>query len=215
MNKYFEGAGAPGPFETTSSQPAIRGESLDRYLGQVIKGLRLKNALTIADVAARADLSRGMLSKIENGLASCSLDSLSRIAKALGVNISTLFQEFEIAASSVNLVKRGTAKEVVRRGTKYNHKYRLISPDVGRKKRFEACVVVMDEQSVPHTEYEHRGIEFILMLEGSVDYRVGKEEFHLEPGDALTFDSRVPHGPLNAPTGIARLLSVQSEVDDK
>ena len=40
---------------------------LERYLGNAIRDLRQKHALTIADVAERAGISRGMLSKIENG----------------------------------------------------------------------------------------------------------------------------------------------------
>ena len=50
--------------------------SLDRHLGHAIRDQRLRNHLTIADVAALAGISRGMLSKIENGQASTSLDAL-------------------------------------------------------------------------------------------------------------------------------------------
>ena len=61
-------------------------ESLDRHLGQRIRDIRLRNKLTIADVAQIAELSPGMISKIENGQATASLDSLVNIANALGVS---------------------------------------------------------------------------------------------------------------------------------
>ncbi len=41
-------------------------QSLGTYLGSAIRQLRNQHRLTIADIADRAGISRGMLSKIEN-----------------------------------------------------------------------------------------------------------------------------------------------------
>ncbi|MFX6645116.1 helix-turn-helix transcriptional regulator, partial [Acinetobacter baumannii] len=65
---------------------------LERYLGNTIRELRRAHGLTIADISERADISRGMLSRIENGQTATSLDALSRIARALGVSLSALFK---------------------------------------------------------------------------------------------------------------------------
>ena len=56
---------------------------LERHLGHTIRELRQRQRLTIADVAAQAQISRGMLSKIENGQATSSLDTLLRLARVL------------------------------------------------------------------------------------------------------------------------------------
>ena len=40
--------------------------SLERYIGNTIRQLRQKHGLTIAEVCDRTNISRGMLSKIEN-----------------------------------------------------------------------------------------------------------------------------------------------------
>ncbi len=64
------------------------GRSLDDYLGKMIHALRRHDHLTIAEVADQAGISRGMLSKIENGQVSTSLDSLNKIAGALGVSLA-------------------------------------------------------------------------------------------------------------------------------
>jgi transcriptional regulator with XRE-family HTH domain len=58
--------------------------SLDRYIGNVVRELRLHDKLTINEVAAMAGISRGMVSKIENGQVSSSLETLSRLAQARG-----------------------------------------------------------------------------------------------------------------------------------
>ncbi|MEI7548498.1 MAG: helix-turn-helix transcriptional regulator, partial [Actinomycetota bacterium] len=58
----------------------------DRWasLGTAIRGLRLAVGLTMVELADRAGLSQPFLSQIENGRARPSMQSLYRIATALG-----------------------------------------------------------------------------------------------------------------------------------
>jgi transcriptional regulator with XRE-family HTH domain len=177
-------------------QPA-EGESrsLERYLGNVIRELRLKDHLTIADVAAQAGISRGMLSKIETGQASTSLDALSRIAQALGVSLAHLFRHYNIPSGGAQLVKSGEGMEVVRRGTRRGHTYHLLAYDKGPKKSFEPFLISMDDASEVFPSFEHPGTEFIYMLKGRIEYRHGQQTYLLEPGDALSFRGDIPHGP--------------------
>jgi transcriptional regulator with XRE-family HTH domain len=169
--------------------------ALDRHLGHAIRDQRLRNHLTIADVAALAGISRGMLSKIENGQASTSLDALRRIAHALGVTMSSLFRGFDTPTGGAQLVKRGEGMEVVRRGTKKGHTYHLLAYGQGPRKLFEPFLISMDDASEVFPTFEHPGTEFIHMLEGKIEYRHGNERYVLEPGDSLTFRGDVPHGP--------------------
>jgi transcriptional regulator with XRE-family HTH domain len=55
-------------------------QPLGAYLGSAIRQLRSRHGLTIADVADRAGISRGMLSKIENAQTATSLETLAQIA---------------------------------------------------------------------------------------------------------------------------------------
>jgi transcriptional regulator with XRE-family HTH domain len=170
-------------------------ESLDRHLGQRIRDIRLRNKLTIADVAQIAELSPGMISKIENGQATASLDSLVSIANALGVSIGSLFKNFGAPAGEARLVKSGEGMEVVRRGTSRGHTYHLLSFDQGPRKRFDPFLISMDDASEVFPTFEHDGTEFIHMLTGRLEYRHGDATYLLEPGDSLTFNGQVPHGP--------------------
>ena len=54
---------------------------------------------------------------------------------------------------------------------------------------------LIDNQSEVFPEFEHPGSEFIYMLEGRMDYRHGEQVYSLQPGDSLTFQGEVPHGP--------------------
>ncbi len=171
------------------------GRSLDDYLGKMIHALRRHDHLTIAEVADQAGISRGMLSKIENGQVSTSLDSLNKIAGALGVSLAHLFRYYNVPAGTAQLVKGGEAMEVVRRGTRRGHTYRLLAYDQGPKKLFEPFLVTMNDASEVFPSFEHPGTEFIYMLKGKLQYRHGTQTYLLNPGDSLTFRGDVPHGP--------------------
>ena len=119
------------PAEQRPGAVAANGKSLDRFIGNVIRELRLKDNLTIAEVAAQAGISRGMVSKIENGQVSTSLETLSKIAQALGVSLAHLFRHYNMPSGGAQLVKNGAGMEVVRRGTRRGHTYHLLAYDQG------------------------------------------------------------------------------------
>ena len=183
------------PPEQRPGAVALSGKSLDRFLGNVIRDLRLKDNLTIAEVAAQAGISRGMVSKIENGQVSTSLETLSKIAQALGVSLAHLFRHYNMPSGGAQLVKNGAGMEVVRRGTKRGHTYHLLAYDQGPRKAFEPFLITMDDASEVFPTFEHPGTEFIYMLKGKIEYRHGRQTYVLEPGDSLTFRGDIPHGP--------------------
>ena len=169
--------------------------SLERYLGTAIRDLRQRHGLTIAEVAEQVGISRGMLSKIENAQTATSLETLGKLASALGVSLSKLFRNYNMPDGGAQLVKQGDGMEVVRRGTKRGHTYHLLAYDQGPIKLFEPFLITMDDASEVFPTFEHPGIEFIYLLEGKLEYRHGKHTYLLEPGDSLSFRGEVPHGP--------------------
>lgn len=180
--------------DSTGVQSEVQ-NSLERYLGNAIRELRLKHSLTIAEVAEQIGISRGMLSKIENAQTSTSLETIAKLANAFGVSLSSLFRNYDIPAGGAQLVKSGQGMEVVRRGTKRGHTYHLLAYDQGPTKRFEPFLITMDDASEVFPTFEHPGLEFIYILEGRLEYRHGQHTYLLEPGDSLTFRGDIPHGP--------------------
>jgi transcriptional regulator with XRE-family HTH domain len=181
--------------ESENVKADIQNKSLGRHLGSTIRQLRLQHNLTIAAVAERAGISRGMLSKIENSLAATSLETLEQLANALGVTLSKLFQNYNLPMGAAQLVKKGEGMEVVRRGTRVGHTYQLLAYDQGPRKTFEPFLITLEDSCEEFSAFEHPGTEFIHMLEGILEYRVGEETFMLNSGDSLTFRGEIPHRP--------------------
>ena len=119
--------------QATGANDARR--NLERHIGQTVRKLRRQQNLTIAEIARKAHISSGMLSKIENSQTSASLDSLASLADALGTTLASLFTGFSSEEGGAQHVKSGHAPEVVRRGTKRGHTYHLLAIERGPRDR--------------------------------------------------------------------------------
>lgn len=181
---------------------------LDLYLGAAIRRERMRQGLKIADVAGLAAISKGMLSRIENAQVSTSLDTLQRLCDSLGLHLSNLFKDFDRPEGGAQHIKSGAGHEVVRRGTERGHTYHLLSYQQGPHKDIEPFLVSMDDASEVFPTFSHPGTEFIYMLKGRLEYRHGNNTYLLEPGDSLTFDAEIPHGPEKLTDVPINLLSI-------
>lgn len=180
---------------TTTTPPVTPGKALDRHIGATVHDLRSRRAMTIADLSRASGLSAGMLSKIENAQVSASLETLLSLAKALGVGVADLMHEFDARSGDAQFVPRNGGLEVIRRGTKKGHTYRLLFSHRGPHKPFEPFLVTLNDASEVFPSFKHEGLEFIHILKGRLRYRHGSQTFLLSPGDSITFDGDVPHGP--------------------
>jgi transcriptional regulator with XRE-family HTH domain len=169
--------------------------------------LRRRADLSIADLATAADMSPGMLSKIENGTISASLSSLGALSTALAVPITTLFAAHE-DRRDCSFVQAGHGVVIERRGTKVGHVYNLLGHSLRGDVVLEPYLITLKEDAVPYTGFQHDGVEFIYMLGGEVTYRHADQEYHLKPGDALMFDSGALHGPERLVSLPATYLSI-------
>ena len=57
-------------------------------IGPKIKRLRIRNGLTLEELASRCELTKGFLSQLERDLASPSIATLEDILEALGTSLS-------------------------------------------------------------------------------------------------------------------------------
>jgi transcriptional regulator with XRE-family HTH domain len=166
---------------------------LEKKLGQLLRQHRTRDGLTLTEVARGAQISSGMLSRIETGQATASFDALMRLAQTLGIRLSSLFMEVPLGGAQH--VRKGQGMEVVRRGTQKGHAYQLLAYSKGPSHLFEPFLITLDDASEQFPSFEHPGTELIYMLEGKMEYRHGQQTYLLEPGDTLTFAGEIPHGP--------------------
>jgi transcriptional regulator with XRE-family HTH domain len=168
--------------------------SIAAAIGVQVRKLRHRREITAVDLAHRAGLSAGMLSKIENGTVTASLESLESLARALNVPITSFFATYE-ERSDCSYVQAGKGVIIERRGSKARHQYQLLGHSIAGDIVVEPYLISLSSESEPYPVFQHAGVEFIYMLTGSVVYRHADKTYPLRPGDALMFDSSAPHGP--------------------
>jgi transcriptional regulator with XRE-family HTH domain len=195
-------AAAPNPTPVAES-PEIAGS-----IGRVARRIREGIGLTLADVAQQAEISPGMLSRLETGRVSPSIETIVALAQALGVRPALLLQEIGDDQGGAQHVPAGQGLEVVRRGTKRGHTYHLLAAQRGPRKLFEPYLVTLTDKSEVFPGFQHPGTEYIYILSGEIRYRHGKESYLLKEGDSLTFPGDVAHGPERLIKVPIRMLSV-------
>ena len=205
-----KGPAAPAlPYQEPHGSGTVPGKFLEEAIGREVKTFREKLGLTIAELAKAANLSAGMLSKIENGATSPSLGSLQALGAALQVPVTALFRGFE-ELRDATFVKAGQGLTIERRGTRAGHQYQLLGHSPHGPVMVEPYLITLTHESDVFPTFQHAGLEFLYMLEGNVVYRHGDKTYDMHPGDALFFDAVAPHGPDDLRKLPIRYLSVIS-----
>ena len=113
------------------------------------------------------------------------------------------------------MVKAGEGVDVERRGTRAGHQYTPLG-HIGSNNSgvtVEPYLIRLSEKSDVFPTFQHKGMEFLYMLEGEVVYRHGGNLYQMTPGDSRFFDADAPHGPEVLTKLPARYLSIISYPD--
>ena len=191
-------------------KPAERGDFVDEMnmvIAQRIRECRQVRDQTVAHLAATSGISKGMMSKIENGQASPSLATLGSIARALEVPVTALFRGLEEEHDAL-YVAAGKGLEIIREGTRSGHRSQLLGTMRGVNRRMEPLLVTLSQQQEVFPLFQHPGTELLYMLEGALEYGHGNARYVLRPGDTLQFDGEIPHGPTKIIKTPVRFLSI-------
>ena len=69
--------------------------NLEAAIGREVRNFRRQQNMTVAELAGITGLSIGMLSKIENGITSPSLNTLQVLSHAFSVPVTAFFRSYE------------------------------------------------------------------------------------------------------------------------
>ena len=201
------GAAGADTTESTEAVPGPTSADLEAVIGWRVRSRAREIGLSSAQLAKRVGLSRAMISKIENAQVSPSLATISRLAEALEVPVTSLFQGLDEEGDAL-YTKAGGGPELGRPGTRSGHRYQLLGSMRGPAKRMEPMLVTLTKETEVFPLYQHPGTEFLYMLEGEMEYGYAGASYQLRPGDSLQFDGEVAHGPVRLHGLPVRFLSV-------
>jgi len=177
-----------------NSETTIRRVLSSYDLGNKLRQLRLKKKIALVDLGKHTGLSASMISQLENGKLVPTLPTLARIAMVFDVGLDHFFTD----------KRRKRLFSVVRAGERMKFPDRSDSPAPGyyfeclafstQDKSLQAYLADFPLRSPNEAiEHMHEGAEFFHVIEGSVAIRYQDEEYILDSGDSVYFDSSAPH----------------------
>ncbi|WP_437875343.1 helix-turn-helix domain-containing protein [Sorangium sp. So ce513] len=175
------GAYEVAPQDASSALTAIVGANLRR--------LRTKRGLSLERLAKASSVSRAMLSQIELGQSTPTINVLWKIARALGVPFSALISDQSIRGTAI--IPAARAKVLTSHDGSFSSRA-LFPFDVPRTVEFYELKLapLATEHADPHPPGT---IENLVVTSGMLEMIVGAERHLLGTGDAILFEADVPH----------------------
>ncbi len=169
----------------------------EQYLqiGEKIKRFREDNALTLKDMAERTGLSTAVLSQIENHLISPPLGTLIRLTQALDLRPGHFFDQHPDRPFTIvrKEERRPVSRFASKRGIQYGYSYESLGHDM-KDRHMEPFLVTLEPATLASPKpASHDGEEFLFVLEGEMEVTLGEHSDILQPGDAIYYDSSIPH----------------------
>jgi transcriptional regulator with XRE-family HTH domain len=190
----------------TAEQTAASPEAL----GARVRALREAMDLSLRDLAERSGVSAPMLSQVERGETSPTLQVATRIASGLDLRLSQLLRLDEDGAVTV-VRKRERRKGPT--GVK-GHGYEILSPPLpGQRAELSRHTLAPGAATGGRGDppvHEPGSRETALVESGEVVLACDGRRFELCAGDCVTFDADLPHHFENPGTKDAVLLAVVS-----
>ena len=169
-------------------------EDIRVNVGERLKTVRKDRNLSLTDVAQRTGLEVSLLEEIESGELTPPLGTVIKLAKALDLKMGYFISGEDNLPHTI--VRKHDRKVISRynsqKGKHYGYGYESLAP---RKKdrHMEPFLVTLAPSETEEERSTHDGQEFIFVLEGQMEVRLGSEIHILEPGDSIYYDSTVPH----------------------
>lgn len=196
------------PHENSAPYPVILngltpGAADPESVARRLRFMRRQRKLTLNAVAERTGLTKSYLSKIERSLTIPSIASIIKLAAAFDVDVGHLFGEATAASDAV--VDRAVSR------ARYGRRA-LVPIATARKHRSMATFILRPASRFDQpVSNEHPGEEFFYVLRGEIEIVFADRRVRLRAGDALYFDSHLPHRARSVGRSVAEALVVVTE----
>lgn len=166
------------------------------HIAQKIRATRLEKNLTIQQLAYRAKVSKGLLSKIENSRTLPSLPVFITLIQSLGISLKEFFSEMVLMnGRNYILIKKNQYTNVKREGREGFDYQHILSQNIATC-TMEAVLLTL-KPGAKGNPTTTDGYEFKHLISGQCDYQINHERITMKEGDSLYFDASVPHLPIN------------------
>lgn len=178
-------SGAPERATAGLDEATSSGQHTVEHLGARLRSLRVARNLTIAQVAEAAGLTKGFVSRLERDQSSVSIAALLRICDVLHTPVGRLFE-----TPSTGLVRAQDAPVVeLRKGLRRS----VYTPSDVDELQVIRMHLAPGATAGQQPFAVHTAVQFIQVLDGTLELRLEAERYRMARGDAVTFRGSLLH----------------------
>lgn len=179
---------------------------INQIIASRVSALRETQKLSLDALAALSGVSRSNISLIERGQSSASATVLDKLAAALGVSLSSLFEDRNTPAAAPSPVSR-EAEQLVWTDPASGYVRRILSPAVPSSLQLVEVIFppgqrVLYDAVERNSDYNQQ----VWMLDGVMEISVGDQQWRLKAGDCLAMQLDLPFVYFNPAKSAARYL---------
>lgn len=180
-------------------------------IGGRIRQARQARQMTLDALGAATALSTAFLSRLERGEASASIGNLIRVAAAVGLKLSDIFADRAPQPRKPYTLFRRVERAAPMAFAGPGYSYVPLGGEFAEGLRFDAFELEFPADAAEAMPpVSHEGEEFLYLLSGRIEFRVGPDRFVMQAGDSLHFNCQEPHMGRAVGDRPARLLMVVS-----
>ncbi|QJB56393.1 XRE family transcriptional regulator [Pseudodesulfovibrio sp. zrk46] len=153
-------------------------------------GVREGIGWTVKEMADLLGLPEEKVAEYESGEVEIPVGYMLDVSRLCRVDLTTLISGREPHLKSYSLVRKNEGFSVDRRK---DYDYKSLGYKFAGREMEPFLITVPAKSGEEMTETSHRGQEFIYVLKGRLEVRMGGEPIIVEEGDSLYFNSETPH----------------------
>ena len=159
------------------------------------------------DISEATELSIGYLSQLERGLTSIAHDTLKKVAKALGVEMTYFMEQ---PKTKEKAVLRSYEREILRIEGSSIIEYAMTNM-ADRGEMLPKLVEILPQKEVEESlPYPHEGEEVVYVLEGILTLQIEDDVCDLYPGDCAHYKSTRTHNWSNQTNKVVKFITINT-----
>jgi transcriptional regulator with XRE-family HTH domain len=189
----------------TTKPRAANGKADLDGIGERLREERAKAGISQRELARRLGFSPSLISQLESGISRPSVGTLYAIVTELGVSLDRVIRGDTGETGPVEDSKRSAAiSPVVHPGERRTIdlasgvRWEQLTPGPGEGADFIEAIYDVGGASTPDRSLmRHEGWESGYVVSGTLGIQIGFEEYELQAGDSISFESTRPHRLFN------------------
>lgn len=163
-------------------------------ISQKIRDERKRKGVTVQELAHIAEVSKGLISQIENNRTIPSLPVLFKIIKALKLDLNDFFNGIDQMNHEPKvIVKRNSQYRPFEKEPEEGFLYKRILTTHIKDQPIDIVVLEVKSGATRTQMVRTDAYEYKYVLKGTVDYMIGKKKYRIHQGDSIFFDGRIGH----------------------